>query len=101
MTNIQINLRHQTRLTDLAKKGSNVPLGIMNEIKMNFSIPKVEENKEVSAFDEVVFIGVEDKEKVEELVNKYEKLSIHRRYTQYRQTGRLGTCGANRDSFID
>ena len=60
----------QTRLTELEKVGSNVPKGIMNEIKLNFTIPKVEENKEVSAFDDVTFVGVEDKEKVDEIVNK-------------------------------
>ena len=60
----------QTRLTELKKVGSNVPKGIMNEIKLNFTIPKVEENKEVSAFDDVTFVGVEDKEKVDEIVNK-------------------------------
>ena len=56
---------------ELEKKNEgNVPKGIMNEIKMNFTIPKVEEGKEVTAFDEVAFVGVEDKDKVEEIVNK-------------------------------
>merc|ERR1712136_487560 len=60
---------YKTRMETLAKTGSSVPAGILNEIKMNFKIPKVEETD--TAFEEVQFIGVEDKEKGEEI---YEKL---------------------------
>ena len=42
----------------------------MNEIKMNFNIPKVEEDEKETAFEEVTLAGIEDKEKVEEIINK-------------------------------
>ena len=45
----------------------------MNEIKMNFALPTVEEKveeRDVTAFEEVSFVGVEDEEKVKELMNK-------------------------------
>ena len=60
----------QTRLVGLEKQGSSVPRGIMNEIKMNFTVPKIDDNKDNSAFEEVQFVGVEEREKVEEIVAK-------------------------------
>merc|ERR1739838_936903 len=42
----------------------------MNEIKMNFTVPKIDDNKDNSAFEEIQFVGVEEREKVEEIVTK-------------------------------
>jgi len=64
----------KTRRVTLEKEGSSVPDRIMNEIKMNFALPTVEEKveeRDVTAFEEVSFVGVEDEEKVKELMNKY------------------------------
>ena len=60
----------QTRLVSLEKQGSSVPRGIMNEIKMNFTVPKIDDNKDNSAFEEIQFVGIEEREKVEEIVAK-------------------------------
>ena len=57
----------------MEKEGSSVPDRIMNEIKMNFALPTVEEkveDRDITAFEEVSFVGMEDKEKVQELMKK-------------------------------